>query len=206
MIESKIEGLFPTPIYIAQFDRDFNEKEIQFVRDQQQKCHTNIGNVHTKDSYVLNNPAFKNIKSFLEQCCADYLKKIICPKNDISLYITQSWINYTKQNQFHHMHNHPNSIVSGVFYIDCDEETDQIQFSTFDRKQQIKPSILNYNKWNSDTWWLPSKKGKLIMFPSSTIHQVNPKTSSGLRVSLSFNTFYSGKLAEDKDLSQLVLN
>ena len=69
----------------------------------------------------------QNIKKFLNQCCKDYLDKIICPKNDIDLYITQSWLNYTKENQYHHKHEHPNSVISGVLYFDSDKKNDTIK-------------------------------------------------------------------------------
>jgi hypothetical protein len=35
----------------------------------------------------------------------------------VTPYITQSWLNYTETNQYHHKHEHPNSLVSGVFYV-----------------------------------------------------------------------------------------
>ncbi len=48
--------------------------------------------------------------------------------NNITPYITQSWLNYTETNQYHHKHQHPNSLVSGVFYINCDDKFDKIKF------------------------------------------------------------------------------
>jgi hypothetical protein len=54
-------------------------------------------------------------------------RTIICPKNNIELYITQSWLNYTEENQYHHRHEHPNSVVSGVLYFDSDKK-DMIKY------------------------------------------------------------------------------
>jgi len=205
MIEPKIESLFPTPVYMINIDRDFTNDELQFINNQKNSCVQNEGNYYTKDSYILNNKEFKNIKTFIEKCCDDYLKKIICPKNDIKLYITQSWLNYTEENRFHHSHNHPNSVVSGVLYIDCDSNTDKIQFVHSKGYQQLRPDVLNWNTWNSETWWFPIEKGKLIMFPSSTTHEVEIKKGSNTRISLAFNTFYKGKIGADEDLTELIL-
>ena len=36
----------------------------------------------------------------------NYFNKVICSSNSIIPYITQSWINYTETNQFHHSHAH----------------------------------------------------------------------------------------------------
>jgi len=128
MKEPIISGIFPTPIYMTNMDRPFTKQELQFVKNQKNYCQKNAGNINSKDNYILNNKEFKNIKKFLDQCCKDYLKKIICPKNKIDIYITQSWLNYTEKNQFHHQHSHPNSVVSGVFYFNCDKKMKKFYF------------------------------------------------------------------------------
>ena len=124
-----IHSLFPTPIYKTKIDRGFTKQELQFVNEQKKHCKNNTGNIHTKDSYVLNRKEFKNIKKFLDKHCKEYLDTVICPKNNLELYITQSWLNYTEANQYHHQHAHPNSVVSGVLYFDSDIEKDKILFS-----------------------------------------------------------------------------
>jgi len=203
--EPIIHGLFPTPIYMNNIDRPFTKQELQFVDEQKKHCVKNEGHFNTKDNYILNRKEFKNIKKFLNQCCKNYLKKIISPKNNIELYITQSWINYTEENQFHHQHAHPNSILSGVLYISCNKENDAIKFTNINEYQQIKPKINNFNIWNSDTWCFPIERGQLIMFPSSTKHEVETKKDNNTRISLAFNTFYKGDIGSNIDLTELKL-
>ena len=205
MRESVIENLFPTPIYMTNMDRPFTKQELQFVIEQKKHCVNNTGNINTKYNYILNRKEFKNIKKFIDKSCKDYLEKIISPKNNIELYITQSWLNYTEQNQYHHKHAHPNSVVSGVLYFDCDKENDQIQFTNPVSYQQIKPEIKDFNIWNSETWWFALETGQLVMFPSSTTHQVDTKKGTNTRVSLAFNTFYKGTIGSNKDLTELIL-
>ena len=200
-----IENLFPIPIYMSNIDRKFTKQELQFVNEQKKHCSKNEGNINTKDNYILNRKEFKNIKKFLDKVCQDYLEKIISPKNNIELYITQSWLNYTEENQYHHIHAHPNSVASGILYFDCDKENDKIKFSHPVGYQQIKPEIKNFNIWNSETWWFPLETGQLVMFPSSTTHQVDTKKGTNTRVSLAFNTFYKGTLGSNKDLTELIL-
>jgi uncharacterized protein (TIGR02466 family) len=205
MKEPIINNLFPTPIYMTNMDRPFTKQELQFVNDQKNYCVVNLGNIHTKDNYILNRKEFKNIKKFLDQCCKDYLKRVICPKNNIELYITQSWLNYTEENQHHHKHEHPNSIISGVLYFNCNKELDRIKFTNAKEYKQIKLEIDQYNIWNSDTWWFPLETGQLIMFPSSTTHQVDTKKGNNTRISLAFNTFYKGALGSNGGLTELIL-
>ncbi len=205
MKEPIIENLFPIPIYISNIDRKFTKQELQFVTEQKKHCKNNTGNIHTKDNYILNRKEFKNIKKFIDKSCQDYLEKIISPKNNIELYITQSWLNYTEENQHHHIHAHPNSVVSGVLYFDCNKENDKIKFSNPIGYQQIKPEIKDFNIWNSETWWFALETGQLVMFPSSTTHQVETKKGNNTRVSLAFNTFYKGTIGSNSNLTELIL-
>tara|TARA_R110000772_G_scaffold18935_1_gene53317 strand:- start:113 stop:730 length:618 start_codon:yes stop_codon:yes gene_type:complete len=205
MVKTTIDNLFPTPIYRSDINRKFTKQELQFVNEQKKHCSKNVGNINTQDNYILNRKEFKNIKKFLDTACQDYLEKIISPKNNVKLYITQSWLNYTEENQYHHTHAHPNSIISGVLYFDCDKKNDKIKFTNPKMYQQLKPEIKNFNLWNSETWWFPLENGQLIMFPSSTIHQVETKKGTNTRISLAFNTFYKGILGLNSDLTELIL-
>ena len=206
MTEPVINNLFPTPIYTTKIDRGFTKQELQFVNEQKKHCSKNDGNINTKDNYILNRKEFKNVKKFLDKCCEDYLNRIICPKNNIQIYITQSWLNYTEANQYHHQHAHPNSVVSGVFYFDSDIKNDKILF-TKGGYQQISPKIdkEKFNLWNSSTWFFPVETGNLFMFPSSTIHQVETKQGNNTRISLAFNTFYKGTVGSNSELTELSL-
>lgn len=207
MNEPVIYSIFPTPIYSTKMDRPFTKQELQFVKEQKNHCTNNTGNITTKDNYILNRKQFKNLKKFLDKCCEDYLNRIICPKNNIKLYITQSWLNYTETNQYHHKHEHPNSVVSGVLYFDSDIKNDKILFSHSKGYQQIKPEIddKKFNLWNSKTWWFSVETGNLFMFPSSTTHQVETKQGNNTRISLAFNTFYKGTVGSNSELTELIL-
>ena len=203
MNQANIHSIFPVPIYTTRMDRAFTKKELQFVKEQKKHIYKSTGNFTTHDTYILDKKEFKNIKKFLEKCCKDYLEKIICSKNNISLYITQSWLNYTEESQYHHKHEHPNSVVSGVLYLDADVENDKIVFSHPIRYQQIQVDVDRFNAWNSDSWYVPVKAGELFMFPSSLSHQVIVKKGNNTRISLAFNTFYKGTMGSKDRLFEL---
>ena len=207
MTKAVIHSIFPTPVYATKIDRGFTKQELQFVKQQKKHCTNNTGNINTKDNYILNRKEFKNIKKFIDTSCKDYLDKIICPKQDLKLYVTQSWLNYTEANQYHHKHEHPNSVVSGVLYFDSDIKNDKILFSHPIPYKQIYPQIdkEKFNLWNSNTWFFPVETGNLFMFPSSTTHQVETKQGNNTRISLAFNTFYKGSVGSNTELTELIL-
>jgi uncharacterized protein (TIGR02466 family) len=204
MIESNINGIFPTPIYISKLNRELTNKELLFIDKNKLDCHKNEGNITSNENYILNNKLFKDIKKQLDLRVQDYFDKIISPANNITPYITQSWLNYTEKNQYHHKHQHPNSLVSGVFYINCHEEHDKIKFFK-DKYQIIKPEIKDWNIWNSESWWFSVKTGDVILFPSSLTHMVETKQGDNTRISLAFNVFIKGTVGNNKNLTELIL-
>jgi uncharacterized protein (TIGR02466 family) len=207
MTEPVINSIFPTPIYITKMNRGFTKQELNFVKEQKKHCTKNDGNINTKDNYILNRKEFKNVKKFLDKHCKNYLDTVICPKNNIELYITQSWLNYTETNQYHHKHEHPNSVVSGVLYFDSNVKNDKILFTNSKGYEQIKPETddTKFNLWNSKTWFFSVETGNLFMFPSSTTHQVETKQGNNTRISLAFNTFYKGSVGSNAQLTELIL-
>ena len=204
MIESNINGIFPTPIYISKLNRELTNKELSFIDKTKLDVFNNEGNKTSNDNYIINNKVFKTLKEELELRVQDYFDKVISPANNITTYITQSWLNYTETNQYHHKHQHPNSLVSGVFYINCHEEHDKIKFFN-DKYSTIKLETKDYNIWNSESWWFPVKTGDIILFPSSLTHMVETKQGDNTRISLAFNVFIKGKVGDNKQLTELIL-
>ena len=203
-MEATINGIFPTPIYISKLNRELTNKELSFIDKTKLEVYNNEGNTTSNDNYILTNKPFKNLKEELDLRIQDYFDKVISPANNITPYITQSWLNYTEKNQYHHKHAHPNSLVSGVFYINCHEEHDKIKFFN-DRYQTIKPEVKDWNLYNSETWWFSVKTGDIILFPSSLTHMVETKQGDNTRISLAFNVFIKGTVGNNKDLTELII-
>jgi uncharacterized protein (TIGR02466 family) len=203
-MEAIINGIFPTPIYISKLDRELTKKELLFINKNKLDVYKNEGNTTSNDNYILNNKAFENLKTDLDLRVKDYFEKVISPTDAITPYITQSWLNYTETNQYHHKHAHPNSLVSGVFYINCDNKFDKIKFFN-DTYKTIKPEIKDWNLWNSESWWFSVKTGDIILFPSSLTHMVETKEGDNTRISLAFNVFIKGTIGNNKQLTELTL-
>ena len=196
----QLHNLFPTPVGFFETDL-IDETLLDFVNQLEQRA--NQGNTTSTDSYVLNNPEFEAIKSFIDSSLNEYLEQTINPKEPIDLTITQSWINYSEPGQFHHKHAHPNSLVSGVLYLTSSSE-DKIYFYR-GGYQQLKIPPLAWNMYNSESWWFEANSGKLVLFPSYLEHMVPQVAPPGPRISLSFNTFPLGLLGSEQELTQLDL-
>lgn len=198
-------NLFPIPVLVSEFYRDFSELELSFVNDVE--LYPNVGNKTSLDKNVLDSDALKDIRGFVDTQLDLIVKNIICNDN-VSLYITQSWLNITKPGEHHHHHYHPNSYFSGVLYFQTSDVLDGIKFSQ--QKSMFPLSVEpdskeKYNLVNSTVWDFPIKNKQLILFPSSLHHGVNVVQGNTTRISLSFNTFIKGSVGDINGLTHLKL-
>jgi len=194
-----MENLFPIPIGFFRYD---GEVDTDFLAGQSQR--PNDGNTSSEDKYLLKQKKLLNLRQFIEKSLHEYFMATYCPKNDAHLKITQSWLNWTKPKQYHHKHAHPNSLISGCYYVNARKDSDRIYFYR-DGYQQIKFPPAEWNPYNSESWWYPFGTGDLVLFPSSLTHMVQPVEGEDTRISLAFNTFPIGVIGDENELTALKL-
>jgi uncharacterized protein (TIGR02466 family) len=203
-IEANVSGLFPTPLIETTLGRDITDVERNFINSLENERNNNALNYVSKNTYVLESEELSDIKHRIESALKFYVDSIICPNDGINFYITQSWLTWTYKGGSHFSHIHSNSVVSGVLYIDVDETMDNITFSkdnmdVFDFNKKI------YNPFNSESWEIPVKNSKIILFPSTLKHGVNTTQNPNTRISLAFNTFFNGSAGVGDKLNKLIL-
>ena len=197
-----LENLFPTPIGFFEFKEGLTPNQKEFFLSLEQR--PNEGNTSSVDKYILKHNALADLTTFIEKSLHQYLMATICPKQDVRLRITQSWLNWTKPGQFHHKHAHPNSVISGCFYVNADKESDKIFFYR-DGYKQIQFPPVEWNQYNSESWWYPVGSNSLVFFPSNLTHMVQPVVGDETRISLAFNTFPVGYVGDEDGLTALHL-
>ena len=208
MSQSKIQVIFPEHFYVdGPYPLVPAEKD--YLLNLKNDVYDNYGgNTASKNSYVLENENLKPFKNYIEKCINQYAYDIMKISRDTKFEITQSWINYNDSGQAHHAHKHSNSVISGVFFIDGDEDCPLV-FHRDDTRAFFggnwEYEIEEYNMLNSRTWVMPNKKNHLVLFPSTLTHSVNNNKSNKERVSLSFNTFLKGYVGKYRRLTELKL-
>jgi len=205
-MEGKLYTIFPTPVIKYKFPRKFNNIEINFFDEIKNEINKNYGNYTTKDNYILKDDSMKDIFKFCQSCLDSYFEKIYCPSvNTCNLQLTQSWINYTKKGEFHHAHTHPNSIISGVFYMSANKKYDEIIFNKPDSQNQYEILTKKRNDFNTPECSFTIETYDLLLFPSGMYHRVPPVTNEDTRISLAFNSFFRGTIGDAKGLTELKL-
>ena len=194
--------LFPTPVLFAKLPRKYTDEEVAFIKKCANQVTKNTGNTTSVDRYVFEEPALADLKSYVQFYVNYYMNEIECSHNPVEAYITQSWLNFTQPGEFHHKHEHPNSYISGVLYINADPEKDKIYFYKNGYKRISLPTD-RYNQFNSESWWFNVGTCDLVLFPSYLTHMVEQTESKDTRISLSFNTFLKGYIGAEESLTSL---
>ncbi len=195
-------NLFPTTIAVYDLQRELNKHELETITECVNDFVLNQGNKTSKNKYVLKTPALCNLNNFFLDCVNDCMQRVF--EETTKLRITQSWLNRTDKGQFHHIHTHPNSYLSGVFYVKTTVD-DRITFHNTDtRSIYYQPVYENFNISNSSTWWLPATQNKLYLFRSDVWHSV-PQIQHDERISLSFNTFFAEDFGSETSIARLPL-
>jgi len=198
----QIISVFPTALFHSKMERDFTEDELNFAFKV--KVMKNEGNYISKERYILEQDSFKDIKEHILKCVECFVYDTLLYRKDIKPYITQSWLNFTSMNEYHHIHRHYNSFLSGVLYLSANVEHDKI---IFHRKNDSSFLIdcQEYNQYNSQTWHLGIQTGDIIIFPSDMTHSVLTKEDDGKRCSIAFNVFLKGNVGDYSNSTELFL-
>ena len=199
MKKDELISVFPTPVQIYKYENSI-DKELNYIENLPYQEQVANSNFKSKDSYLTKHEQLKYINSFFKECIDDYCN-VIC-NSDQRLVITQLWANKNPTGAKHHEHIHPNSILSGVFYLRQDKTLPPIQFSK-SNQQGLKLDPRKYNIHNAETFLLPCSAGELILFPSDLRHSVPTNVGKESRISLSFNTFSVDVLGNEDNLTHL---
>jgi uncharacterized protein (TIGR02466 family) len=100
-----------------------------------------------------------------------------------------SWGNIYPKGEYVRQHNHPNSVMSGVYYLDCPPGTGGTHFINpleYARAMDY-PAFAERNMKNFEEVYFDEQPGRIILFPGWLKHYTEANQSDQDRVILSFN-------------------
>jgi uncharacterized protein (TIGR02466 family) len=187
---SKDINIFNTSIFSFKLNlnlNDFYKYCVEYEKNNESNNKSGIGSFQSKD-LDLKNPIINLLaNSFLEN--ANFISynnyKI---KN--KLYLDNFWFNINRYKDFNLEHDHPNSILSGVYYVKTPKNSGNLIFKNNNNRHLYLPDdcLIEYNTLNSSSYFLPPQENCLHIFPSWLMHYVEPNLSNEERISFSFNT------------------
>ena len=193
--EVKGHVCFPTIIFEFKLDIPVHDRiqMISYVKNSEIKPN---GMKQTEDD-IDKISYFKYFKKNIIELNKGVLDKLKYEYEDV--IITNMWGNLLRPGQNHAPHTHSNNFLSGVFYLQGDTNSSNIQF--FDPRPQstvMVPRRKENTQENSDLLSFLAKQNTGYIFPSWLMHWVPPTGSE--RISLSWNIMIKGHYGEPKHL------
>lgn len=114
-------------------------------------------------------------------------------------YRHQAWINISPPGASNRIHVHPNSHLSGVYYVSLKApECGSIFFrDPRTAATMLRPPITKETHFTASEVRMRPEEGRMYVFPSWLEHGVEPNQSDRDRVSMSFNVHVSEPVAGD---------
>lgn len=198
-LQATIYPLFAKPLYSTNIDISELSLDISNI-----EWIENNPNMTSKNTHVLDSPEFYKIKEMINFLVDDYFYNVMCVDKNVEIYITESWLTKTLKGQYHIRHWHPNSVLSGVLYIQSEGNTGNCRFA-YIHDTNFEFNMTEQNIYNARGHSVAPQCGKVILFPSSLEHSVDTYEGEIPRISLSFNTFVKGHICDTR-LSSLTVN
>ena len=123
----------------------------------------------------------------------------------------QGWPNINRFGDYHNLHNHPHSWLSGTYYVSVPIDDPSIgsrndlnpnDISFFDPRPQsqvLLPQKKEDNIDNGNLVSFPSAAGHGYIFPSWLVHWVPVQQDDELRISIAWNIVLRGEYGAEKD-------
>ena len=114
-----------------------------------------------------------------------------------SHYITNMWANITHPNHRHHLHIHPNCLLSGILYVQAPKDCGPHVFGDpRTGAMMIEPSHSEMHIHNMTAFVVVPEKGRLLIWPSYLPHAVEHGRANVEedRIVLAFNIMIRGKI------------
>jgi uncharacterized protein (TIGR02466 family) len=185
-----IHDLFKIPIWVKDLKHDNYEIAsycLEYSKNHPSANRSNINGYQSpdlKDEHEKLNPLFNDILTN----ATEFARSLECSE---SLDFTNIWFNINSYKDFHRPHTHPQSVLSGVYYIEATHETGNIEFYPpgYELKHENwnKNFVKNTNKYTAHSFKIESVTGRLYIFPSWLLHSVEPNPLYKQRIALSFN-------------------
>lgn len=188
--------IFPSPVSVYSYSKHEEVKELIYrvISESNETLNSNSNALfhygNDMGESILYNEGFENFKNWVEECCEDYVQKVLGNYLPDKMMVTDSWVNIANKGAFQYYHYHGNSIVSGTYYINFDEEHVPLFFkhpNTFEGQHLpvFEMEKGPTTKYNSDAR-INVYEGGLYLWRSHMPHgyPVNPKDD---RISLSMN-------------------
>lgn len=137
------------------------------------------GNFYMEDDSEDFTPFLDKIWIQIDKTIQCYAKGLVIAKDNIPITLQNIWVNVNGPGAYNQVHVHPGSVLSGVLWVDCPEDSGDFYFTD--------PLEMNTYCLGPNAQKVEPIEGQMMIFPACIPHYVLPNTSEEDRISISFN-------------------
>tara|TARA_R100001510_G_C7561446_1_gene141330 strand:- start:67 stop:690 length:624 start_codon:yes stop_codon:yes gene_type:complete len=200
-----LHNIFPTTIsqYNIGVDKKIKRQLIDEAYDFIHQHGIKNGST-TVNKYILNNKKYSSLSKTILDKLNDIIYNIYTVDKNLKFFITNSWCVKHEKNDVAALHNHNNSIISGVYYFQTPKNCGDIIFNRNTTLNSVFTETLTIpTNSNLDEYRVKVEEGTLLLFPSHLLHKTEPNLSNKSRYCLAFNVFLKGSIGKDQGLNRL---
>ena len=196
-VEFETRSLFPQAIQISKLPNVEELNKRLLVEVNKIKKATSSGRPKSWISSVYTSlHAMDNLHQqdvFSELCdqillhAENYARTLAIDLNNYRLAYRDCWFNVYGWKDGQEIHQHPNSLISGSYYLKIPKGTPGIVFHSAAMDNMYLPPQTEPNNYNIDYYEVDVEPGALVLFRSNLKHSVRPNMVNKDRISISFN-------------------
>ncbi len=199
----KPELLFSVPIWLRQvvdhkrINAELRKHVAALEKREPSVKRSNVGGWHSAANLHLNED-FAEIRRIIGTACAQCAESMGFDFSSHHLKFSEMWANRNGPGDYNRAHIHPNSFLSGAYYVQLPPNAGDIEFydPVRERSMQVLPTK-DKTLLNSQSVEYECEEGSLVIFPAWLQHAVGANNSSSDRISISFNMFMEPTSAEN---------
>jgi len=171
-----------------------NEALLQLVEDWEDCNKSLTTDYRDQNPFEIDSPPTNWLREEVNLAVIEYFQSI---NIDYAVnWQIHGWANLNRKGDYHDPHNHPQSYLSGTYYVKIPLGTE-----TTNQRSDVRPNCItfydprtgfNMQSIKNDPYIEPEytvlpEPGLLMLWPASLMHFVHPNLSNDIRVSISFN-------------------
>ncbi|HKJ50679.1 MAG TPA: TIGR02466 family protein [Gammaproteobacteria bacterium] len=165
------------------------------VIEQLESANSDLTTDYLSDNLLTHeHPAMQWLKDCINKTAVDYLQRqgLDYPVD----WTLHGWANINRFGDYHDLHNHPHSYLSGTYYVALPSQKVEAgtrndlspgAISFYDPRPQANMTAIRGDAQISPQYTIQPQPGMILMWPSFLHHLVHPNLARQKRISISFN-------------------
>ena len=187
----------PFPYLIHAFDvGGYKEKKNEFIKFVSNERRKKVGNIRSNREGWQSDMGYCQsddiVSTFIREEVVTYIQYCDMLKPGVKGYFKEMWYNINGKGSYNVMHSHPDSHLSGIFWLNVPKDSGETVFfhpQAFNCGGEYQWYKTEYRDMNGlyTHMALQPEEGRMVIFPSYLFHRVERNNNRQDRISCSFN-------------------